>query len=53
MDTNSEKSTRELFEEAEPYDDNDPVLNEFDGGDFFRMLKTIKKELDEGANDNK
>lgn len=53
MDTNSEKSFRELFEEAEAYDDNDPVLDELDGGDFFRLLKTIKKELAEGVYDNK
>lgn len=48
MDTNSEKSFRELIEEAEPYNLKDPEMNQFDGEDFFRMLKTIKKELDEG-----
>lgn len=53
MDTNTKKSPSELLEEAQPYDSNDPELNQFDGADPYRMLATIKKELDEGKYQNR
>jgi len=52
MDMNSKKSSRELFEKAEPYNDDAPEMRQFDGEDFFRMLKTVKKKLDEGKYNN-
>lgn len=50
MDINSKKTLYDLYLEAKPYDEDDPILECLDGQDYFRMLKTIKKELDEKNN---
>lgn len=46
---NTKKLPSELLAEAEPYEEDAPELETmFDGADPYRILATIKKELDEG-----
>lgn len=49
MVSNTKKSSNDDLQGAKPYDDDDPILQQWDGDyDFDRMLATIKKNLDEG-----
>lgn len=48
MDSNTKRSPSELLKEAKPYDYDDPELQQFDGGNPYRMLVTIEKKLKDG-----
>lgn len=48
--TDSErKELEEYLKKHEPYDENDPVMRQFDGeSDIYRSMATIAKKLLEG-----